>query len=406
MECKWHEGEEADLTCMNCGQHFCRECVKETRESHYCPDCHRAELERFASQLGVREPAAKEKKPKRKARKEKLKEEPEEEETEAVIPEKKEKKTLRRPRERVVRKPPSEEKKKVPPPPDALTEEERAAFWEEEEPLEPVKRRKEKKPAPVMRVEGLPPPAAEIEEEVAGEEESPLLVPEKDKKRVAPKKDREKAVLTAEGFPTGGAGEEEATEEEAAESRRGRHTARRGRQAGAAAGMVAMQMPDEYDGELTASPSYLKAVLFGILAGALGAGAYAGIAFWRHNEYGIVGWLIGVAVGITVWYASGRHFNWKLGLIAAGIAFFFISAGRILLYMLTVWFPEIEIFNIPFIKNFNNALTQFWRQLPTVWLVYFFIAGGTAFLLTFRPWPIRFKSSRRAASREVARRRV
>ena len=156
---------------------------------------------------------------------------------------------------------------------------------------------------------------------------------------------------------------------------------------------VALQMPDEYEGMLTESPSYLKAVLWGLLAGAVGAGVYAGLAWWRHREYGIIGWLIGIGVGLVVVFASGRHFSWKLGLIAAGISMFFLCVGRILVYMLDVWFPDIIKLPIKTMDNFNHALTQFGKQLPTTWLVFLFITGAVAFLVSFRPWPIRFQTS-------------
>jgi len=156
---------------------------------------------------------------------------------------------------------------------------------------------------------------------------------------------------------------------------------------------VGLQMPDEYEGMVTESPSYLKAVLWGLLAGAVGAGAYAGLSWWRHREYGIIGWLMGITVGLVVVYASGRHFNWKLGLIAAGISMFFLSAGRILVYMLDVRFPDIIKLPIKPMDNFHHALTQFVKQLPTTWLVFLLITGGVAFLVSFRPWPVRLKTS-------------
>lgn len=156
---------------------------------------------------------------------------------------------------------------------------------------------------------------------------------------------------------------------------------------------VALRAPDEYDGMLTETPSYWKAVLWGLLAGAVGAGAYAGLAWWRHREYGIIGWLIGVAVGLVVVFASGRHFSWKLGLIAAGISMFFLCVGRILVYMLDVWFPDIIKLPVGPMDNLHHALTQFVKQLPTMWLVLFFITGTVAFLMSFRPWPIKFQAS-------------
>ena len=155
---------------------------------------------------------------------------------------------------------------------------------------------------------------------------------------------------------------------------------------------IALQMPDEYQGMLTESPSYLKAVLWGLLAGAVGAGVYTVLAWWLHREYGIIGWLIGVAVGLAVVFGSGRHFSWKLGLIAAGISMFFLCVGRILVYMLDVWFPDIIKLPISTMDNFSHALTQFVKQLPTAWLVFLFVTGAVAFLVSFRPWPIRLQS--------------
>jgi hypothetical protein len=155
---------------------------------------------------------------------------------------------------------------------------------------------------------------------------------------------------------------------------------------------IALQMPDEYHGMLTESPSYLKAVLWGLLAGAVGAGVYAVLAWWLHREYGIIGWLIGVAVGLAMVFGSGRHFSWKLGLIAAGISMFFLCVGRILVYMLDVWFPDIINLPVETMDNFSHALTQFVKQLPTTWLVFLFITGAVAFLVSFRPWPIRLQT--------------
>jgi hypothetical protein len=156
---------------------------------------------------------------------------------------------------------------------------------------------------------------------------------------------------------------------------------------------IALQMPGEYEGMMTDHPLYLKAALWGLLAGAVGAGVYAGLAWWGHREYGIIGWLIGIAVGLAVVFASGRHFSWKLGLIAAGISMFFLCVGRILVYMLDVWFPDIIKLPVSTMDNFNHALTQFFKQLPTMWLLIFFITGAVAFLISFRPWPIRFQAS-------------
>lgn len=310
----------------------------ETREPNYCPDCHRLELERIASKVVSIEKVKKEKKAREPAQKKK---------------EKKERKSLRRPIEKpaeavpILKEKPSEE--------EPVISREREEFWGD--------------------IEGS---KGELRRE-------PPVIPETRKRKTVPEDMREKAVLTAEGFPTRAPVEE-------ARVVRGKHAPRRARKKIPGEGLVAFQVPEDYDGAVTPEPSYFLAILFGILAGVICAGAYAGIAWWRHREYGIIGWAMGIAVGVAVVLGSGRHFNWKLGILSAVLALAFISAGRLLMYMLTVWFPTIKIFSVPTMVNFKNALSTFADEFfKKDWLVFFSITGATSFLISFRPWPIRIE---------------
>lgn len=379
MECKWHAGQEAEFTCMKCGQNFCRQCVQETRESHYCPDCHKAEVERFATQLGPREPKVKAKKEKARgpaARKEQKKEKKEE----------KKKKQLRKPAERpvdVVKKEAVAPPAPPPPPSPSVSPEEKKEFWGGiEQPRRAVRRTRE--PAEPVHVEGLPPPAVG-----AGEEEpGPLTVPEGKKRRILSDEARQEAVLVSEGFPSG-PGEAEQGEEPAT-ARRGKRAARKARRPSGEE-RVAMQVPMDYDGEVTASPSYIKALLWALLAGLIGAAAYAALAWWLHSDRGIFGWVIGFAVGVAVALGSGRHFNWQLGIMAAAIAMFFVSAGRIAYFMMDVRFNSVFPMPLPFGTLFNESLEMYYHEFISVWLIFFIIAGVVAFIITFRPPPIRLQ---------------
>ena len=154
--------------------------------------------------------------------------------------------------------------------------------------------------------------------------------------------------------------------------------------------------------------------LFGVLVVSFAAGNFGGvtrdlmigavpppaISDWRYLAVSLLAGLV------TFWWASeiDRLRRSVLMFDAAGLALFFISVGRILLYMLTGWFPDIEIFNIPLVDNFKNAIEQFGRQFTGWWLVFFLIAGATAFLLSFRPWPVRLQVSGQKDSRAVDRR--
>lgn len=428
MECKWHSGTEADLVCLKCGQPYCRECVKETREAHYCPDCHRASVDRLAAQMGgrkeVKPPKVKEPKPPKEPRPPKEK------------PAKDDKK-LRKPAEREMG--PRLDDLGAPPPPPierpepSLTPEERAAFWGDggkDEAVAPFTRvesaapqpqppaappRAPSKPTGPVQVKGMPPP---LDAQATPAEPAPLGPPPGArvvKKRPLPsKEDREAAVMAAEGFPS-------------------QERARRGeRQSGKAAAVaavpvgaavdgvaegadvivpkgrfermrdkrrdrkamnlpVAMQIPDDYDGEVTSEATYLKAVLFGLGAGLILGAAFAALAWLVHKDLGIFGWVIGFAVGLAVAYGSGWHFNWKLGLIAAGITMFCVSIQRIGYFMLDVRFNKILPIKLGIWPLFRESFTTYYQSFWSLWLLFFLLSALVAFLVAFRPPPIRLQ---------------
>ncbi len=435
MECEWHSGVEADLVCMKCGKHYCRECVKETREAHYCPDCHRESVERFAAQMGgrkepkpakVKEPKVKEPKPP------------------------KDDKKLRKPAER--RRGPTLDDLAAPPPPPverpepSLTPEERAAFWSDDtqreilspftpveqaaappvepRPAPPVETRPAQPPAPgsaepavpgavkpagPIRVEGMPPPLTGAEKAPVTplREATPLGplaagAPGKVKRRIPTREEREAAVLASEGFPTGES--KDTTDKEALNPPGRIERLRRKRREGRAANLpVAMQIPDDYDGEITSKPSYLKAVLFGLGAGLVTAGAFAALAWWTHKDLGLFGWVIGFAVGVAVVFGSGRHFSWRLGLIAAAIALVFVSVQRIGYFMLDLRFNDIIPLKLGIWPLFRECVNTYWESMWSLWLVFLVVSGLVAFLVAWRPPPIRLNmSEERTATRRVA----
>lgn len=379
MECKRHPGQEASFTCMNCGQSFCRQCVQETRESHYCPDCHQAEVDRFASKLGPREPKAKAKKAK-KEKKEKKKE-PVARKEKKEKKEKVKKKQLKKPAEQPVAAPP-EAAVAPPPPPPEISSPEKEEFWGDiKEPRRAAGHNLE---------EEFHPP----QEPVAETEGEPALVPEGEKRRVLTSEERQQAVMVSEGFPTGPVDEKQ----QQAPAGEGKHAAVKERHLPGEE-HISMQVPMDYDGEVTKSPSYIKAVLWGLLAGVLGAAAYAGLAWWLHWDRGIFGWVIGFAVGVAVAFGSGRHFNWKLGLIAAVIAMFFVSAGRIAYYILDVKFNDFFHLPLGYGTLFNEAISKYYHEFLSLWLVFFLIAGLVAFIIAFRPPPIRLQLSSTTSAR-------
>lgn len=162
---------------------------------------------------------------------------------------------------------------------------------------------------------------------------------------------------------------------------------------GAARKPVALQYPEEYDGAVTVQPSYFKAVFFALLTGIILAGAYAGFEWWRHSGRWIFGWVIGFAVGIVVVFASGRHFNWKLGVISTVIACGCLCLGQLAFSILDVRFNGILPLKLPFMTLLNQAAHELLRSFGTAWLALFIITGVVAFLVSFRPWPVRFQIS-------------
>ncbi|MBU1670191.1 MAG: hypothetical protein KKF41_12580 [Actinobacteria bacterium] len=403
MECKWHPLQTTDLVCLKCGQEFCRECVVETRESHYCPDCHQAEVERIASQFGAK-PAAPKVKKEKQAREPKAPAEAPEGEPRA-----RRERKLRKPAERPAESlavpgldevPPAPVPE--PPPPPSITPEEKAAFWGDiEEPRKAKRRVREPERTgglpPPLAVEGMPPaPSVPVASTGGG----PEIVPESRKKRLVPEEVREKAVMTAEGFPTGEAPAETA---EVPGRERAPRRERSSRKA-PGSGVVAMQVPDDYDGETTTAPRYLRAVLVALGSSILLAGAYAGFEWWRHSGRWIFGWFIGFIIGVVVVLASGRHFNWKLGLIATGFAWFSLCLGQLTFSILDVRFNEILPFKLGFFSLLDNGVRTLGSSFLTLWVVLFVLTGAVAFLVSFRPWPVRLQLQGPAEPRKVARR--
>jgi hypothetical protein len=433
LECKWHSGQEADLVCLKCGQPYCRECVKETREAHYCPDCHQASVQRLAMQMGGRSPKVKEPKPVKAKEPKVAKEKP--------VKEPKESRKLRKPADKPMG-PTLDDLAVAPPPPveppaPSLTPEERAAFWSDSQtqekvapftpvqqapptppqPRAPAQQTAAPRPAEPMRVEGMPPPLVDPTRKVTAPPVAEPLVPPDapppaSRKRPVPKKEeREAAVMAAEGFPTTDAlekggkyrgakaanevmsatdGTVAAEETLVPESRLDRRRSRR-RQSRAASLPVAMQVPEDYDGEVTTKPSYIKAILFGMGAGLITSAAFAGLAWAVHKDLGIFGWIIGLCVGVAVAFGSGRHFNWKLGLIAAVIAMFWVSIERIGYFMLDVRFNSILRIPYGIWQLFRMSFTTYYQSFTSIWLLFFILSGAVAFLVAFRPPPIRMQ---------------
>jgi len=215
--------------------------------------------------------------------------------------------------------------------------------------------------------------------------------------------DREAAVMASEGFPTAPAAvrprkEEAAPAEVVAEEEvfiptTRKHERRIRRRREPTSVPVAMQVPMDYDGETTSDARYGRAVLYAMVVGLILAAAYAGLAYWLHQDRGLFGWVIGFAVGIAVVFGSGRHFSWKLGLIAAGIALFWICIARIGFGMLDVKFNGIMHLPIGYWQLFKDSSTSLGKQFGTIWLLFFLISGAVAFLVSFRPWPIKLQVS-------------
>jgi len=351
LDCYRHPGQKADIVCIECGRKFCSICVRETGVSHHCPDCHQLELERISERLGVK-----------KKKKKKIEEETKKTPTEAFL-EGESDVILPQPEEIEV-----EEKETITPAqslPDELKAQRRRLRKPESS----------KREAEILFLKEIP---AKVESETEMELGRFLAEEEVFEKPHIEEVEAEEAVAQTEAREFWG-------EEEAVKPKR--------KKVSRLAKILSLQEPDAYDGYITKKPRYLRAVAIAFIACVLCAGAYGGLAWWRHKEFGIFGWLIGVIVGVAVVYASGKHFNWKLGIISAVFAMVSLSAGRILVYMLEVWFPDIIKLPIGTVENFNHALRQFARQFPSVWLVFFVISAAVAFLLSFRPWPLRIHLS-------------
>lgn len=416
MECKTHAGVEADFTCQECGRAFCRECVKATGDSLCCPECHDAAVARMATQMNVGKGRAKKQV---RARDGKVTEErkgggkksrAERRSDKAAIPGLGELEAAPR-----VLLPEVEAE-------DAVA----VSTWE----------------ADAAGLEGTPEDAVPADFEGAAE---PLTG--RQKKEKAPRKPLRKpagkhAAPARAGKPAAGAPLESGPagttivtglgQGSAAEPGSGETAAEPGSVPGSskvkeefwdgeeaprrrhlrsAAKAVSMRVPEEYEGELTLEPSYLKAVLWALLAGAVTAGMYGTVAWLRPKGVpGIFGWFIGFAVGITVVVASGRHFNWKLGLVAAGVALAFLCIGSVLSKMLMYWFPRNDVYDLIASSQsmsgwFKQSLIDLKDQfLTSWWWLVFVITGATAFLVSFRPWPFRLNATGSKTEAESASR--
>ena len=51
MQCPRHPDKRPIANCRDCGAEFCIECVKETDQSNYCPDCYRRKLKEMTEQF-------------------------------------------------------------------------------------------------------------------------------------------------------------------------------------------------------------------------------------------------------------------------------------------------------------------------------------------------------------------
>jgi hypothetical protein len=271
-------------------------------------------------------------------------------------------------------------------PPPSLSLEEKAAFWSDlGEPRRAVKRR-------------APEPPAYIEEEVR----APVDAPEQ---AAVPPAVAEAAVSVSapeEAFGEALIPTDEALMKDEYAPRLRRRAAKKERKK--AAGIpVALQVPEDYAGEVTIKPSYVKAVFFGLLTGILLAGAYAGFEWWRHSGRWIFGWIIGVAVGIVVVLASGRHFSWKLGIVSAVISWLSLCLGQIAFSILDVRFNSLLPLKLPFMDLLNHAVRELGKAFGSLWLVMFLITGLVAFVLSFRPWPVKLQISEPPQAGRMAR---
>ncbi len=469
---------------MSCGRGFCRTCLLETNNIHYCPECSREQVQRFASQMGVKPKKARAGKVTRSKRKP----EPVQPQAPPVVPAAgpaapetpatpgpaaTSAPPRQTPPQRQAPAPPAPPQRPAgplpqqaaaPAPPGYIPaprsgpQAERVPQVPEAPPLvgSPVQGRPTEPeqdttwvvpaappvlvtppaapapaaPAPAAPVPPAAAPPAEASQPVveADTGERPEQAkPEKKAKRLkAPRSRRSKggvaegldaeepeSLLSPEeraafwGEASAGEGAAAAPGEPVKDEyapRIGRLAALKERKRERRQAPVAMQTPEEYEGERTASPSYVKAVLFGLLAGVVLAAGYAGFEWWRHSGRWIFGWVIGFAVGLVVVLASGRHFNLKLGAISAVIACASLALGQLAFSMLDVRFNNILPIKLPFMTLLNQGATELAKAFASPWTVMFAISGLVAFLMSFRPWPIRLQLSGRPEAGGVSAR--
>lgn len=72
----------------------------------------------------------------------------------------------------------------------------------------------------------------------------------------------------------------------------------------------------------------LKAAVFGLVGGAIGAGIWAAIAYVAHYELAFIAWLVGGLVGMGVRLGAGDEDGWTPGVLAGALAAAAVLAGK------------------------------------------------------------------------------
>ncbi|MEZ6235379.1 MAG: hypothetical protein R3B68_14430 [Phycisphaerales bacterium] len=72
----------------------------------------------------------------------------------------------------------------------------------------------------------------------------------------------------------------------------------------------------------------IKAAVFGLVAGAIGAAIWAAVAFFTNFEIGWIAWGIGALVGLGVRAGAGSEDGWTPGILAAVIAVASVVGGK------------------------------------------------------------------------------